>query len=193
MRRGPEALLLGLLCLAPLTGCSSALPPGPPLTPASAPAVDRHGAPTVTDRKNVDAIATAPCDRMLTGGELEELEVSVPGRARSFLGVTECSWVAIDGQNLRIYADPSRDLLADTYRTQLRGVFQPTVIEGMPAVRQKTGAGDLNTCTVTTGLGPAQALETTWYGKGDPAPGNDACEFAERATALVVRKLPPQR
>ena len=138
-------------------------------------------------------LATQPCAQMLTKDDLRGLGFKASGRQRSFLGVTECSWDADDGQNLRMYADPARDLLVDTYRTQRGGVFVPLVIEGMPAVRQKTGKGDLNTCTITTGLGSAQALETTWNGDADSRPGNDACEFAEQATALVIRKLPPQR
>jgi hypothetical protein len=105
--------------------------------------------------------------------------------------VQECDWRS-ESQELALYVDPKRDLLADTYRTW-RGVLSPTTVEGMPAARQKSGHGEFNTCTVTTGLGPHQALEATWFGVGEPGPGNDACEFAEQATALVIRKLPPQR
>jgi hypothetical protein len=72
-------------------------------------------------------------------------------------------------------------------------VFVPLSIEGFPAVAPKSRPGPPNICVVTTGLGPKQALKTTWIGRGNPAPGNDACEFAEQAAALVIRKLPPQR
>jgi hypothetical protein len=114
------------------------------------------------------------------------------GKQRTTIDVQECSWSSGDLEDLAIYVDPVRDLLADTYRTW-RGVLIPTTVEGMPAARQKAGQGEYNICTVTTGLGPTQALETTWIGKGEPRPGNDACEFAEQAAALVIRKLPPQR
>lgn len=190
MRRGYDVLLLILLSVAVLAGCSA--PPKPTPTPAPSPS-NRYGAPAVAEPRNVAGIVAGPCTDLLTHAEQSQLGFAKPGRERSFLGVTECSWDAGDGQNLRMYGDASHDLLADTYRTQRAGYFQPTLIEGMPAVRQKTGAGEFNYCTVTTGLGPTQALETTWNGLGDPAPGNDACEFAEQATALVVRKLPPQR
>jgi hypothetical protein len=95
-----------------------------------------------------------------------------------------------DKLSLSVYAN--RDLLADTYRAHLDPIFVPTTVEGFPAVRQKTGKGDLNICTVTTGLGSRAALDVLWVASGDPGPGNDACEFAEQATALVIRKLPPQ-
>jgi hypothetical protein len=191
MRRGPDALIVGLLGLL-LASCSATPPTALPSPGAPLPS-NRFGAPPVTNARNVDVIATAPCTHMLSDSELRTLGFTSPGRQRSFLGITECSWDAVDGQNLRMYADRSRDLLVDTYRTQRGGVFLPLAVEGMPAVRQKTGRGDLNVCTITTGLGPTQALETTWNGEGDPRPGNDACEFAEQATALVIRKLAPQR
>lgn len=84
-----------------------------------------------------------------------------------------------------------RDLLTDTYRTKLMRIFVPTTVEGMPAVRQRMALDD-NTCTVTTGLGPKQALETEWSG---PMAGqtSDPCARAEEAIALVIRKLPPQK
>jgi hypothetical protein len=87
----------------------------------------------------------------------------------------------------------NRDLLVDTYRAHLDPVFVPSTVEGFPAVRQKTGRGQFNICTVTTGVSDHAALDALWVASGDPAPGNDACEFAEQATALVIRKLPPQR
>lgn len=89
--------------------------------------------------------------------------------------------------------DADRDLLADTYRTRNDPVFVPVEVAGFPAVRQKSSEGAPNICTVTTGLGPRQALEATWVGRGTPGPGNDACGFAESAVALAVRKLPAAR
>jgi hypothetical protein len=122
---------------------------------------------------------------------VSRLGLEGPGRQRTTVDVQECDWRS-GSQELALYVDPQRDLLVDTYRTW-RGTLTPTVVEGMPGARQKSGRGEFNTCTVTTGLGPHQALEATWFGQGDPRPGNDACEFAEQATALVIRKLPPQR
>lgn len=189
MRNVREGSLLGVFIVLLVASCSTA-PAGssPPAAPQ-----DRYGAPAVTSPRMVGDMAADPCGAALTKSELGELGFDQVGRERPFLGVVECSWNAADGQNLRLYADTSRDLLADTYRTQKTGVFQSTVIDGMPAVRQKSGAGQFNYCTITTGLGPRQALETTWNGLGDPTPDNDACRFAEKATELVIRKLPPQR
>jgi hypothetical protein len=110
-----------------------------------------------------------------------------------FLGARGCTWTVreIDKLSISVYA--GRDLLVDTYRTHLDPVFVPSSVEGFPAVRQKTGRGQLNICTVTTGVADRAALDVVWVAAGDPRPGNDACEFAEQATALVIRKLPPQR
>jgi hypothetical protein len=87
--------------------------------------------------------------------------------------------------------DADRDLLADTYRTKLMPIFVPTTVEGLPAVRQRMALDD-NTCTVTTGLGPVQALETEWSGPMAEQT-SDPCAHAEEAIALVIRKLPPQK
>jgi hypothetical protein len=87
--------------------------------------------------------------------------------------------------------DADRDLLADTYRTRLSKIFIPVTVEGYPAVRQRM-ADDDNTCTVTTGLGPRQALETEWSGL-TVRQTSDPCARAEEAIALVIRKLPPQK
>ncbi len=83
----------------------------------------------------------------------------------------------------------------DTYRTQREWLSScPPSIEGIPAVRQKTGRGDTQHLH---GHDRARLHEAPSRQRGsaagDPAPGNDACEFAEQATALVIRKLPPQR
>jgi hypothetical protein len=95
-----------------------------------------------------------------------------------------------DGE-LAMAVNADRDLLADTYRTRLSRIFVPTTIEGLPAVRQRMALDD-NTCTVTTGLGPEQALETEWSGP-IAEQTSDPCQRAEEAIALVIRKLPPQK
>jgi hypothetical protein len=115
------------------------------------------------------------------------------GSEDEFLGAKGCTWTVRGIEKLSITVYANRDLMADTYRARLDPVFLATDVEGFPAVRQKTGRGELNICTVTTGVAALGALDAVWVGKGQPAPGNDACEFAEQATALVIRKLPPQR
>lgn len=136
-------------------------------------------------------MAETPCASLLTATEQRSIGFRSPGRERRILDVVDCYWVAADQQSLSLAVDANRDLLVDTYRTRNDPVFIPTTVEGFPAVRQKSSPGVPNICTLTTGLGPQQALEATWVGRGEPRPGNDACEFAEQATALVVRKLPP--
>jgi hypothetical protein len=169
-----------------LSGCGAQ--PSPTLSaPTTSP---RYGAPTAANPRDGSAFAAVPCS-LLSSAERTRLGLETQGRQRTTIDVQECDWRS-GLEELALYVDPKRDLLADTYRTW-RGVLTPTTVEGMPAARQKSGQGEYNTCTVTTGLGPSQALEATWIGVGDPRPGNDACEFAEQATALVIRKLPPQR
>jgi uncharacterized protein DUF3558 len=154
---------------------------------------NRFGAPVVGRPLDVSSVAGSPCTSLLTDGELRGFGFDQPGRQRTSIDVQECRWTASDQQSLSFAVDSGRDLLADTYRTHFDPVFVPSSIGGYPAVRQKSRPGAPNICTLTTGLGPRQAIETIWVGLGDPRPGNDACEFAEQATALVIRKLPPQR
>lgn len=80
----------------------------------------------------------------------------------------------------------------DTYRARVYPVFQPTSVSGYPAVREFS-APENNSCILTVGLGPRQALRSDWTGLGTLQPGDpDPCERAEIAAALVIRKLPPQ-
>jgi hypothetical protein len=140
----------------------------------------------------VSSVATSPCTQLFSAQELASLR-AVRGSPDEFLGARGCTWTVRGNDKLSLSVYANRDLLADTYRAHLDPVFIPTAVAGFPAVRQKTGTGTLNICTVTTGLGSRAALDTLWVASGDVRPGNDACEFAEQATALVIRKLPPQR
>jgi hypothetical protein len=190
MRLGLSWLLgLGLL-LTMLAACGAPQPPPTPSNQAP-PTSNRFGAPIVERPVDVSAVAGSPCTALLTQSELRRLGFGTPGRQRTSIDVQECAWTASDQQGLALAVDGDRDLLADTYRTHFEPVFVPISIEGFPAVAQKSRPGSPNICVVTTGLGPKQALETTWIGRGEPAPGNDACEFAKQATVLVIRKLPP--
>ena len=188
MRRvSSAAVLVGLISLA--MACGNSQPPAQPSPPSTS---NRFGAPVVPRQLDVAKVATSPCTELFSAPELEALR-AVDGSPDEFLGARGCTWTVQgnDKLSLSVYAD--RDLLADTYRARLDPVFVPSTVEGFPAVRQKTGNGALNICTVTTGLGSRAAVDALWVGTGAPRPGNDACEFAEQATALVIRKLPPQR
>ena len=101
-------------------------------------------------------------------------------------------WTSDSDDRLRIGVVTTRDFLADTYRSARTPIFEPTVIGGYPAVRQRTSLR-YNTCNVTTGLGHRQALETDWTGSGPVSPSVDPCGPAEEAIALVIKKLPPQK
>ena len=152
----------------------------------------RFGAPVVAAPRDVSGVVGAPCTSLLTPGELGSLGISDAGRPRTYLGAEGCSWTTDSDDRLSLSVDAERDLLVDTYRTRLMPIFVPTDVKGFPAVRQRTSTA-YNTCTVTTGLGPQQALEADWTGHLAPSPSVDPCERAEEAIALVIRKLPPQR
>jgi hypothetical protein len=171
------------------TACSGApAPSGPGATTASAP-----GEPPAVGRPlDATGVAAAPCDRLLTSHELTTLGISVAGRPRSYLAVSECSWTSGTDDRLRIGVVTTRDLLADTYRSTHAPIFEPTVVGDYPAVRQRTSLR-YNTCNVTAGLGGHQALETDWTGSAPASPLVDPCRRAEEAIVLVIRKLPPQK
>jgi hypothetical protein len=119
------------------------------------------------------------------------MNITEVGRARSSFGAVACSWTSDSDDRLTVSVDPQRDLLVDSYRTRTP-IFVPVDVVGFPAVRQRT-SDKVNTCTVTAGVGPEQALEADWTGHRPPSPAEDPCASAEEAIALVVRKLPPQR
>jgi hypothetical protein len=191
VRAAPRVVLALLMALSVTAACGESRPEPPRPSPSTTTS-NRFGAPVVDHPVDVSAVSASPCS-LLTASELLRLGFSQPGKQRTSVDVQECRWTAQDQQSLSFAVDSDRDLLADTYRTHLEPVFVPTRVAGFPAVRQKSRPGAPNICTLTTGLGPRQAVETIWVGRGEPTEGNDACEFAEQATALVIRKLPPQR
>jgi hypothetical protein len=177
-----SALILSVACGAPRAG----VPASPGTTS------NRFGAPSIPRQLDADVVAAAPCRTLLSASEIAELN-AVQANEKEFLGAKGCTWTVRGTEKLSIVVYANRDYLVDTYRARSDPIFVPTEVEGFPSVRQKTGRGQLNICTVTTGLSDRAALDTVWVATGDPRPGNDACEFAEQATALVIRKLPPQR
>jgi hypothetical protein len=186
---GREALAaLGLATVVLATACSGTPAPATPSPTVSASA----GPSAIAHPLDAADAAAAPCDRLLTTGELRTLNISEAGRSRSYLGVEECSWTSDSDDRLRIGVVTTRDLLADTYRSVRTPIFEPTVVGGYPAVRQRTSLR-YNTCNVTAGLGGRQALETDWTGSAPASPSVDPCRPAEEAIALVIRKLPPQK
>jgi hypothetical protein len=191
MRLARSGLCAALLLLLTIGACSGASPSEPPTAPATT--SSRFGAPAVPRSLDLAAVAVSPCRSLLSSSDLRALGATNSGTEREYLGVKGCTWSVGSLQRLTISVYGGRDLLADTYRAHLDPVFLPTEVEGFPAVRQKTGRGELNICTVTTGVADRGALDAAWLGTGAPTAGNDACEFAEQATALVIRKLPPQR
>lgn len=180
-----EAVLAALV--AALCAACGASDPGPATPPRS----PRYGAPVVIAPRDVSAVAGDPCSSLLDRAELRQLGFEGAGRQRTSIDVQECSWTNPADEQLAMSVDADRDLLADTYRTRLSRTFVPVTVAGYPAVRQRMSDDD-NTCTVTTGLGPRQALETEWSGLMSRQT-SDPCAHAEQAIALVIRKLPPQK
>lgn len=185
------SLLAGFVvfAFATLAGCGIPQPAPLPESPA---ATERYGAPVVTNPRDVSVVLAAPCQRLLDQSDLRMLRIIQPGRPRSYLGSNQCSWTTQDDDLLALAVDDNRDLLVDTYRARLTPVFVPTTVEGMPAVRQKTSDA-YNSCTVTVGLGPRQAIEADWNGLAPASSASDPCAQAERALAVAIRKLPPRR
>lgn len=186
--RGRDVLVLALVGVT-VAACGSS-PTSPPPTTTTSPTIERYGAPIVSSPRDIRDYTSRPCD-LLTAPERLQLDLSGSGRQRTSIDAQECSWPTSEDGELAMAVDADRDLLADTYRTRLMRIFVPTTVDGMPAVRQRMALND-NTCTVTTGLGPTQALETEWSGPMDRQT-LDPCARAEQAIALIIRKLPPQR
>lgn len=188
--RGRELLAVVAILVAVLsTACSGQSPPA-----AHAPALTTSADSPPQVERPLDATATAdaPCERLLSPVELHQFGISAAGRPRTYGTVDECAWTSTSDDRLRIGVVTTRDLLADTYRSVHSPVFEPTTVEGYPAVRQRTSPS-YNTCDVTLGLGGKQALETDWTGSAPVSRSVDPCARAEQAMALVIRKLPPQK
>lgn len=181
----------GVVAVLLVAGCAGVTPAPEDRAGPSTTASSRFGAPEVTTPVDVSGLVVAPCDTLLTASELAAMDIRTDGRPRSYLGATACSWTSDLDDRLSISVDAQRDLLVDSYRTRTP-IFEPTTVAGFPAVRQRTSR-NANTCTVTAGVGPQQALEADWTGHRPPSADEDPCARAEEAIALVIRKLPPQR
>lgn len=185
-------LIVGSLMLALLaSGCSGAeqeVAPSPPSLTSSA---DLPQGPSVDRPLDVAGFAQRPCE-LLTAAETDVLNLMPGGRSHVIVDVQACEWKSSDLDNLSIALEGERDLLSIAYRNQNGSLLVPTDISGYPSVREKAGGGRFNSCTVTTRLGPEQSLTTDWVGTSGVGDG-DSCENAERASAMVIRKLPPAR
>lgn len=184
---------LAVLALVVVMSAACSSPSAPPTpTPSVATTSPRYGAPVVSHPLDVAQAFADPCRSLLSAAELRAFDIVESGRSRSYLGDSECFWTSRGQDTLSLAVDDNRDLLADTYQTHLLPIFVPTEIEGYPSVRQQSNPR-YNTCTVTTGLGPLQALQADWTGIAPVSPAADPCQRAEDAIALVIRKLPPQK
>jgi len=187
-----DSLVVLALVAAAVMACTSPQGTSSGPVPRTEVASPRYGAPAVARPLDVSRIFGDPCGATLTKAELRQFDVVDDGRPRTYLGDSECFWSSQAGDVLSLGVDNSRDLLVDTYRSPHLPVFLATSIRGYPAVRQKTSE-TYNSCTVTTGLGPQQALQADWTGLAPVSPSVDPCQRAEDAIALVIRKLPPQK
>ncbi len=163
-------LMLSVACAAPQTAVQ---PTSPEISP------NRFGAPQVPQRLNVDVVAAAPCQTLLSASEAVQLDAAQASE-KEFLGARGCMWTVRGTQKLSIVVYAERDYFVDTYRTRTDPVFVPSTVEGFPAVRQKTGRGQLNICTVTTGVSDHAALDAVWVSAGRPARGQ-RCVRVRRA------------
>ena len=183
-------LFVGLLMLASAVGCGGlAAPSSTPVAPQTSATISRYGAPVVIGPRDLESRGGSPCNALLTKDQLRRLGLQ-PESAREvpLADSVECSWQGLDF-SLSLGAETRRDLLVDTYRTHLFGVFEPTTISGLPAVRQKTSP-QVNICTVTTGVAEHQALEVTWFGRATAGRADDSCGLATRVTEVVIGGLP---
>lgn len=200
MSRKLAALGCGILLVTALAGCTSAADGTPVSVPGDASSSAQPTTTTVEDNKapqvkhplDATRFLTAPCT-VLTSAQLATLDISTPGEPETTGAVAEqagpmCSW----------FTDGSRDLydigfltgnkngLSDTYRGTWNGYFEPTDVDGYPAVFNDVVDGrDGGRCNMTVGVNDNLAFRTQLTADI----GRQTCDGAKNLARLVLATI----
>ena len=182
------ASALAIATVLLVCGCGTSPAPTP------APGTDRYGAPLVSEPRDLRSHGPAPCDGPLGASELRSLGFNAAGRpSRLGTGANSCTWEDYGTkQSVSFVVYPSSDILVDTYRTRLFPQFNPTMIEGLPAVQEQSSS-DATACTITVGTAEGQGFVSTYTQLEVPAgeQPDDPCARGRRIVERIVAALPP--
>lgn len=157
---------------------------------------DTYGAPRVDDPLDASRFLTDPC-AVLTRAQLTGFGVSKPGEPDTDSAIAVhsgpgCVWVAESEVNSVIgasFLSGNKNGLSDTYRGRDRfdGYFEPTTVDGYPAVFNDIGDGrPQGDCNITVGISDTLTFRAAEHGGRD---AQGACDRATQVAAAVIQTI----
>lgn len=170
-----------------------------PPVPVPTTAPSRYGAPVIEVPRDLRGPGSAPCERLLTRRQIEDLGYPATGRFRMSLDYApECKWIDdrtiwSSWHSLSVSVWIGEDLFVDTYRNRVLPIFRPISLDGLPAVEGQD-PGLMSSCTITVGVADEQSLNIDVDAgppRHDGEPAEDPCAQGRRAGELILRALRP--
>jgi hypothetical protein len=193
MRR--QLLLVLAAAVVLLAGCnSSTTGAAAPRTGASVTSGSASGdpAPKVAKPLNAASLTAAPCTS-LTTAQLGQIGLPTVqhGDNASITGVAICSWTddtTINSIGISWQTGLGNGLSTIYSEKSQLGYWQPTVVDGYPAVFADLGdlrpKGD---CSINVGISDQLSFISKYL--SSPTTGSKSCQFAEQAAADVIKNL----
>lgn len=184
-------LLLGLATAAVLlAGCNSSTTGTP--TPKTDTSVTTVSAPKVAKPLNAASLTAAPCTS-LTTAQLSQIGLPTVqhGDNASITGVAICSWTddtTINSIGISWQTGLGNGLSTIYSEKSQLGYWQPTVVDGYPAVF--ADLGDLRSkgdCSISVGVSDQLSFISKYL--SSPSTASQSCQFAEQAAADVIKNL----
>jgi hypothetical protein len=148
------------------------------------------GAPKVSNPLDAGRFLEQPCSS-IGPDQLRSLNVSGEGKSETAAVGPTCIWINRDaGSSLELgFLTGNKNGLSDTYRgrDRFRGYFEPTEVDGYPAVFNDIGDyRDEGTCNITVGISDKLAFRTAVV---DRALGGRSCDRTKQAASAVITTL----
>jgi hypothetical protein len=152
-----------------------------------------YGAPRVTSALDGTAFFTKPCD-VLTAAQLQTLNLP-PGKPDTDSAVARssgpgCGWTNSDTRSTVGvgFLSGNKNGLSDTYRGRDRftGYFEPTEVDGYPAVFNDTSDfRPQGTCIMTVGISNTLTFIASERGRL----GQKSCDRAKQVASMVIQTI----
>ncbi len=194
----------GVALAAVLTGCTSTAngtPTAAPMptseeqtapTSTTTPSEDNtHGAPRVKHPLDATRFLPQPC-AVLTPAQLATLDVTTPGKPQTTGAIAEhagpgCIWTAEEPHRTYDvgFLTGNKNGLSDTYRGSWPGYFEPTTVDGYPAVfNDGVDSRDTGVCNLTVGINDNLTFRTQ-----QQSDGREACDGAMQLARMVIATI----
>jgi hypothetical protein len=199
MRRVALSTLV-LVSVVVVSGCSTS-EGGKPIATSGATAssgvttsTDNHGAPRVAVPLDGTSFLSTPC-AVLTDTQLETLNLPKPGRPDTDSALARsagpsCLWQNSDTPSTIGFGflSGNKNGLSDTYRGRERfeGYFEPTEVDGYPAVFDDTSDFRADgSCNITVGISDTLAFRAA----EDGPLGVKSCDRAKQVASMVIQTI----